>query len=305
MIQNPVYEPHSHAEVTALVAPEVAARLDKNESYGLWYYADIPVPVVASGLSREIVQSARERIKDNKRTSSAGYRTWTLSGGTLRCAHCGTPMVPSITQPRGKRYFYYRCSHSYRGWPLCENTPLLPAEETEEMVWAFVADLFRDPVRLWAEFDRMIERDKRALKADPDKNAKAAARQINELDAQRARATDLAIEGLITKDDLAIKLQEIAAQRVEAVRELESARRGVERIRELEAKRDELFADFAALTDRRLDSLSPEEKMGTYRYLDLRIEANADGELRVSGTFNPIGSVCTDESRTSTASVPT
>ena len=74
----------------------------------------IAVPVPDSGISREMVEAAREAIKDNHRPSSAGHRSWELSGGVGRCVACGRVLT---SRKRGKnkggrryQYFYYRCS---------------------------------------------------------------------------------------------------------------------------------------------------------------------------------------------------
>ena len=37
-IRDDVYRPHTFEEVEALVAPEVAARLDPNKRYGIWWF---------------------------------------------------------------------------------------------------------------------------------------------------------------------------------------------------------------------------------------------------------------------------
>jgi site-specific DNA recombinase len=56
IVLSDVYVPFAHAEVKALVMPEVAARLDHDACYGLWRYAGIAVPVPDSGISREVVE---------------------------------------------------------------------------------------------------------------------------------------------------------------------------------------------------------------------------------------------------------
>jgi site-specific DNA recombinase len=289
IIRNPVYEAHSHAEVAALVAPEVAARLDESESYGLWYYADVPVPVPDPGIPRETVRAARERIKHNRKTSNMGDRTWTLSGGTLKCAVCGSAMVASTTAKRGRRYLYYRCFNSYRGVPRCENKRLLRAEETEEVVWAFVSDLFRNPEVLLHEWDRIIEAEKAALRVDPGKQRRLWASRLVELDKKKERAQDLAVEGLIDADDLRVRLARIASERANAQRELEDAAKVKGRISGLEAQRA-LFPEFARAVIRRLDDgLTPEEQIETYKFLNLSFEAE-DGEIvSASGNFERIG----------------
>jgi len=117
VLKDDVYRPHSFEEVEALVSPDVAARLDRSRSYGVWWFnrrrmqtyqvveSDengrryrrrtkttakpreqwIAVPVPDCGVPREWVDAAREAIKDNYRPPSANRRFWELSGGLLRC----------------------------------------------------------------------------------------------------------------------------------------------------------------------------------------------------------------------------
>ena len=103
-VLDDVYRPHSFEEVAAVVSPEVAGRLDSSKSYGLWWFnrrgmksrqvsevsADgrryakrysshkkpgeewIAVPVLDSGVQREIADAARAAIEGNRVPSSAG-----------------------------------------------------------------------------------------------------------------------------------------------------------------------------------------------------------------------------------------
>ena len=100
-----------------MATPEVAARLDPQKRYGVWWFnrrkskttqASVPdgngrrykkqtkymlrpreewiaVPVPDSGIPREVVDAARGIIKDNRAASKAGRRFWELSGGLVRC----------------------------------------------------------------------------------------------------------------------------------------------------------------------------------------------------------------------------
>jgi hypothetical protein len=38
LVLNDIYKPHTHAEIAELVSPDVAATLDKQESYGVWWF---------------------------------------------------------------------------------------------------------------------------------------------------------------------------------------------------------------------------------------------------------------------------
>jgi hypothetical protein len=157
-------------------------------------------------------------------------------------------------------------------------------------VWAFVSDLMRNPERLRMEFERLIERDKAALRDDPGEKAKVWTRRLADLEAQKARAQDLAIRGLLEPDGLAAKLEELSRERSIAQRELASAQSSAEHIQELERFRDEAFMQFALLASNRMADLPPEDQHETYKCLDLCIEANGEHEVRISGALYPDGS---------------
>jgi hypothetical protein len=108
---------------------------------------------------------------------------------------------------------------------------------------------------------------------------------------QKSRAQDLAIRDLLEPDALAAKLEELGRERAIAQRELASAQSSAERIQELERFRDEAFTHFALLTVKRMADLPPEDQHETYKYLDLRLEANDEHEVRISGAIYPDGSV--------------
>jgi hypothetical protein len=153
------------------VSPEVAGRLEPEESYGIWWfncrrgemrkvvevgpdgervyrkrYKEIQkprsewfaVPIPDAGIPREWVDAAREAIKDNKRPSNAGRRFWPLSGGILRCPTCGWAMSPHTISLDGKstKRYYYRCAnHMKFAYDGCSNYRHYRAEELEEQVW--------------------------------------------------------------------------------------------------------------------------------------------------------------------------
>jgi site-specific DNA recombinase len=167
-VLDDVYRPHSFEEVAAVVSPEVAARLDPERHYGLWWFNRrrmtskpvsevsqngrrygrkytsytkpmeewIAVPVPDSGIPREIVDAAREQIKDNHVPSRAGDRAWELSGGIGRCAACDRILRSrKRTKKKGGQrylYFYYRCSgYDKHGFEGCENSRFASATKLE------------------------------------------------------------------------------------------------------------------------------------------------------------------------------
>jgi site-specific DNA recombinase len=218
-----LYRPHTYSEIRDLVSPEVAATLDQKKRYGVWWWgrsrinrhqvseptpngdgrryryktAEKPreewtaVPVPDSGIPREWVDAARERVQKNRRTSNAGRREWELSGGILRCAECGRAMTAhTCPKPsRGRTYFYYRCSAgAYRyGAEVCRAVKHHRAEELEARVWETISGLLKEPERLRAGLEAMIERERSPVHGDPEGEMKLWLAKLAEVDRKRAR----------------------------------------------------------------------------------------------------------------------
>ena len=121
LLLNDLYKPHTFEEICRIVSSELAARLDPEAQYGVWWFGKkaferklvskngpegrhykykykvrerapedrIAVPIPDSGIPREWVDAARESLKNNRRPARAGDREWELSGGLLRYAECG------------------------------------------------------------------------------------------------------------------------------------------------------------------------------------------------------------------------
>ncbi len=210
IIASELYVPHAYDELARLVEPGVAARLDKGIPYGLWtwntrkttrrkvwdaaaagefkiqyHYAPRPreewlfVPVPDAGIPRGVVEDARQTLKDNARKpSKAAKRFWELSGGILRCGECGHTLRPHTSRTRaGTLLHYYSCRSRYNTGPKrdCANRKHLRAERIEEQVWGFVRGLLRDPERIRAGLDRLIEEERsntgRNPERDPERDA--------------------------------------------------------------------------------------------------------------------------------------
>jgi hypothetical protein len=78
---------------------------------------------------REIVDVAREQIKDNRRPSSARHRFWELSGGIIRCAGCNRVLISRQRTKKkgGRRYEYFYCSFPGQSKVGSPNFKRLPA----------------------------------------------------------------------------------------------------------------------------------------------------------------------------------
>jgi site-specific DNA recombinase len=341
MIFDDVYKPHSYAELETLLTPEVAARLDSEERYGIWWFNRrrtsvrqvvetgpegrfyrrrqktvfrpreewIAVPVPYAGVPREWLDNAREAIENNRRPSSAGDRFWELSGGVFFCGGCGCRMRPDRRRrsPRdGRLYYYYRCpTRHHKGKDACSQRRSYQATETEARVWKFIANLLKDPDRLRAGLERMLDQERDGLRGDPEREAKGWRRKLAEVDAKRARFQDMAAEGLLTLDELRAKLTELDEVRRATELELRFLQNHVERIGTLQRNKDTLLASLKEAVPKALGELTAEERRQLYEMLKLRLTADVDGTSELDGKLVPKHPVCTSETTPAACRTPT
>jgi site-specific DNA recombinase len=321
-INDDVYRPHTYDEIRVLVSPEVALRLDPKKHYGIWWFnrrryetkqvseagpdgerryrrltklSDKPcsewiaVPVPDPGVPRELVDAAREAIEKNTRPSANGERYWELSGGILYCGECGRRMTGHTTvDPKGRgrgRYFYYRCP---RGGRRNEERPCSHgknhrAEETEAAVWGLVSRLLKDPERLRAGLEELIEQERAAMRVDPEREAKAWIEKLSEIDQERRGFLRLAAKGHIADDELAEELAALDETRATAERELETLQGRRKVIEKLERDRDALLEYYAGMMPEALGKLTGEERRQVYGMLRLRVKVSSDGSMEATG----------------------
>ncbi|MDQ3999527.1 MAG: recombinase family protein [Actinomycetota bacterium] len=317
IVLDDIYRPHTYEEIKDLISPETADGLDPEGFYGIFWFDRkkvskspvsndarngkpyryaykisyrpkeewIAIPVPDSGISREWVEAAREAIKNNHRTSSAGRRFWELSGGILRCSCCGCVMETTNIRNRGKNmYFYYRCSRRSRlGKEACPNGKNHRADQAESRVWEFVSGILKDPEKLEADLERMIEQERNGLRSGSGEEAEIWTKRLKECATQREKRLEQHVEGLITLDELKEKLNAIEESRKVAERELSRFKDLRAEISNLEKDKEALIESYANLVPEALDSLTPDERQQVYRMLRLRVMAHPDGTLEASG----------------------
>src|SRR5215207_4319388 len=157
----------------------------------------------------------------------------------MRCS-CGLKMHTHTVQGRGRdTYHYYVCrERKDRGSLAACDQKAIKVSDVEPVIWQSIRALMREPETIRKGWDAMIEQESAGLRGDPDKERKAWLQRIADLDSQRARAQDLAIEGLLDRDELRAKLSEIAEAKEHAQRELESLQERKDHIEHLERLRD-------------------------------------------------------------------
>jgi site-specific DNA recombinase len=308
-INDDVYLSHTFEEVSALVSPEVASSLDPSRQYGVWWYGRerhiytqrrdiapdgtpsyrrakksvpaaredrVAVPVPDAGIPKEWVLAAREAIKDNVWSSSAGDRVWELTGGVLRCAECGRAM--SVNYIRAKGRGYYRCAARYNGGleNACSMSRTMRAEVVGARVWEFVREILTNPSNLARGLERMIEHERAPSTAEDEA---LWLKRIAEIDLKQERLLDLRLDGDITPEQFRARGTELKNARVAAQEQLEASRSRLSRLKDLERSKDTLVSHYATLVPQGLKELSPADKSKVYEMMHLRVFAHPDDTL--------------------------
>jgi hypothetical protein len=261
----------------------------------------VPVPLDAAfAVPRPVVEAARENVRSRSHHYKESSRVWELAGGVLYCVHCGRRMsFASVKRGNGKRTPYYRCQgHRRNGHKEgCPNARHYRAVELEEQVWRFVHGILTDPERLRRGLNAMIEEKRGAMRGDPDKEAKVLLGKIAEADRRRARAQDLAVEGLLSPDELRAKLSALEEAREAAEDALEALRERKGKVEELERDRDALLERYAGMIPEGLDAMAAEERCWAYKRIRLNVFADAEGSLSATWAFTKDPSVISQNAR--------
>ena len=310
-----VYRPHAFEEVANLVTPEVAARLDPDKRYGIWWFNRerwtsrqvleasghecaehvyrrsvkaipkpreewIAVPVPDSGVPRDLVDAAREVILKNKPNSNSGDRLWELSGGILRCGVCGRRMRTCTTRKKGgRRYFYYACAKHHEERDACPNHKSYRAEALETAVQRVISDLLANPSEVREAFEAALRRERDGDHGDLDQEAQSWLEKLAEAEHMRLGYQEMAVKGLMTLDELSARLNRLENTRETALRELDAIEERRERKEELERDRDAIFGTYPGAAPRVLESWEPEQRHRLYRTLRLEVLVGVDGNL--------------------------
>jgi hypothetical protein len=85
------------------------------------------------------------------------------------------------------------------------------------------------------------------------------------------------------RDELRVKLTGLEEAKALAERELANIRGRAEQLKVLERERDETMASLESMTRERLDRTTPERRHRLYGALGIRVEADAERSITVSG----------------------
>ncbi len=241
-----------------------------------------------AGLPRELVDAAREMVRDNRRWTSKGRRFFEL-GGLLCCGACGKKMQYYASLSKGRLYPYCKCRRVVRdgndACPAGESRPRHRAEELEQKVWESVSGLMQEPERLREDLERMIELERGERRGDPERDAGAWHEKLAEAERMRAGYQDLAVQGLMTLDELRSKLATLEETRGTAEQELARLQQRRDYLQQLERDKDAILCYYSGMAPEALDALSPEERHQLYKMLRLKVAANPDRSLEITGAL--------------------
>ena len=149
--------------------------------------------------------------------------------------------------------------------------------------------LLRDPERIRAGLDRLIEEERTEAGRDPKKDAQFLSKKITEYEAVRRGYHRLAAKGHMTDEELTATLSELDEVRETAERELESARAREEALDRLKRDKDTLMESYAGIVREALEDLAPEERYRLYKLLRLGVRFRPDWPLEITGVFSEVG----------------
>jgi hypothetical protein len=194
----------------------------------------------------------------------------------------------SVLDPKtDRRYFYYVCSRLRNSDSHGCETKIrsVRADVLEPRIWGLVSGLILQPGRLRRGLEAMIKEEERGSRGDPDREAKLWHEKLQEAERMRSGYQDLAARGLLTYEELGVKLAALEETRTLARRELESLKDRRERLESLKQDREAVLQAYANVTVESLERLSPEERNRLYKTLKLRVVIHDDGTPEVSGVF--------------------
>src|SRR5215204_1260671 len=194
----------------------------------------------------------------------------------------------TLDSRNGRRYCYYRCPKrgSHGVHKVCINGKNHRAAEAEAAVWDLISRLLKNPERLRAVLDEMIEQERAGMRGDPDQEAASWLERLSEAEQERRGYLRFAAKGHMTDEELDEALAELEETRTTAVEELANLRGRKETLEQLEQDRDALLDSYAQMTPTALDGLTPEERRQVYGMLRLNVDVYADGRMEARGILS-------------------
>ncbi len=242
----------------------------------------VPIPVVSSGIPRELIDAARDALRGNVVSRNTGTRVYELAS-IVRCADCGYRLATNRKLMGGKTYHYYRCgNHQRHGSRVCGMNKFFPAERLERTVLHAVLDAVKDRDELIRKADAGFERQRDALLRAGRVDAAEWRRTLDGLERRRANYQRAFAAEALSLDDLLARTAELDAEKGHVERMVAEQEGREERLKALEAARDRAVDLIRRGEWGRLGITAPDARRERYREIGLTAEAAADGTVRLS-----------------------
>lgn len=229
-------------------------------------------PIVSVWLFEQVNKTMHLNQKRQRERSVVKHL---LSGLTL-CGQCGSAYCGHRHRgPRG--YFYYRCigTDRYRrgDQAICDSTPV-NGERLEEMVWAEVTGLLKEPARLRAELAR-----RQTDSASSESNLQELSRRVNQVRSRMDRLIDAYESGLLEKGEFEQRIVPLRSEHDRELAALSSLRGQLNEVDDGE-RAEQILSQLSEEVGDRLESASPELKRDILKLLIRRIEIHPN-EIRL------------------------
>ncbi len=164
ILKNPAYCGKTYAFTRTYGKPKRRLKPDtKRKNTGIIWkpreeWLEIPNATPAI-ISNDIFNAAQERLAENRRLAARNKKNEYLLGGHIYCSKCGRAYwgAPGIKPRNGKRYEYpfYQCSGRLKKvTPVKCNNRQYNAKKIEELVWAQIEEVLRNPDLILAELEK-------------------------------------------------------------------------------------------------------------------------------------------------------
>jgi len=182
-----------------------------------------------------------------------------------------------------RAYHYYFCQTRCGRSGPCEQK-IVRADKLEPAVWELVSGLLKDPQKLAAGMDRLIEQEAAWRTDGPDRESEILLGKVSECARLRAAYQEQQASGVMTMDELAAKVEEL--EHAKALVQAELANLSERRCRVVELVRDKeaVLAIRSEAAAKGLDNLSPDEKSEVYKLLKLEVTPTPEG-MEVTGAL--------------------
>ncbi|MGI6649585.1 MAG: recombinase family protein [Bacillota bacterium] len=165
---------------------------------------NIPIPVI---IEMQEFEKAQQIAKERKIMSqpAGSYKKYLLRG-LIKCGICGSSY--NGTSCNKGKFFYYRCNHRKKlpGNATC-NSPGLPAEIIENIIWDEIKNFFANPRRLAKEVAEYLEQETvNPVNLDEELHQIREAQKT--LAQEKKKLLDLFAKGVVSESDILSNIEE-------------------------------------------------------------------------------------------------